>query len=306
MWTVAASRSVAALRSEADAYCGEGGEEELGAVPACQAPTFAWLPDSTICYSEPRKADVRVCSPQGAVLGSAAVHFELSQESTESDGIDDFFSTRLRAAVLSPTGSFLAMQSSQDLLILAAPSCSVHLQLSLASSGHGELDRIGVRVTSVWWCPDSQCILTVTHAAAICSLPRRCRQQVVSPALTRPRLEVLAWATPGVFVTMPALSTEPGQGPPGHTLAVLDPDKAAISPAGKIVPCRLRAEVCSPDKVPGSCQGLRQGRGADHARQVWARDSPPDPSWQGMFGVPGQDSSALLCQGIADSHLHFR
>ena len=323
-----ASRSVATLHSGPyEGLMDEGlmdDAEEAGYLQAGSAiadlfhrllngPTCFFLPDSTLCASEPQIDRVRVCSLQGDTLGSATVHFEISPDPAAHPL--EGGPTELQAVVPSPCGSFLAAQSHQSLLVLSTPSCSKHMELALSSCGlrcTDDRSMLGVgpittkAVLELWWSADSQSILLrgTSGSLVVCSVPRLgvgggSWQQVRSPELPRVNFHVHGWLTCGVLVTLPGRRQQPG------SLAVLEPTQEAACCIGDAVP-QLSSPVCSPDKcwvaamaaVPTSellVVHARSGRVA--ARWHFPRKAPE------YSLVWAQDGSAMVCQGDADSYL---
>ena len=314
VWSVAAAERVATLCSGLCDQLNPDTEPDLlgfdshydsddfeGRYHASKASNCAWLPDSTICCSKPGKSQVRVCTPQGKLLGSAAMHFELWPAHDNFRQLESYHPSGLRAAVPSPCGSFLAVQSQQSLLLLAAPSCSVHLELALASSGLSS-DEDGVSVEGAWWCPKGQRILLLGTAgsAATCSLPGRSWQQVCGPQLPRSSETVLGCTMSGVLVRLPAAKEEQ----PGN-LAVLEPAEAAVSPVGDAVSA-LRLAVCSPDRC---WVAARDASSREllimHAKsgRVAARWQPPDEVFGAAALCWAHDSTALVYRVLGESYV---
>ena len=324
VWSVAAAERVATLCSGYFWQLNPESQLKLlkfkrsgnfdGLYNASKVSTCAWLPDSTICCSEPGESSVRVSSPKGKLLGSAAVHFELSPAHDDFRRLESYHPTGLRAApVPRPCGSFLAAQSHQSLLVLAAPSCSTHLELPLDPAFSHLIaledliasEELGVSVDHAWWAPDCQRILVLAGAVAICSLSGRCWQQVISPQMPCTARGIHGWAMAGVLVTVRASqagnsSSAPNKAKAPGNLAVLDPPRAAVVPVRDAVPDRLRGAVCSPDNswVAARLQDklviVRAKSGRVVGRPVFPYHmSPAAPVWT-------QDGSALVCQGAHD------
>ena len=166
----------------------------------------------------------------------------------------------------SPSGSFLGVQSHQRLLVLAAPSCSMHLGLLLGSSGLGSTWD-GVIVELAWWSPNSQRILLLEielQSVPICSLPGRCWQQVLSP-----QLPCSCWqnmAGPQLASLWGCLLLRASSLP-----ARLPRSRQRRRPPLSGTLCPACVVLCAAQTAVG--EGTLHRRDADYACQVWASGS---------------------------------
>ena len=278
----------------------------VGSISAGMLPACAWLPNSTVCCTVTIKKLVKVCSARGETLGQASVEFELRPE--RSCPAEEYYERPLRAAIPSPSGSFLAVLSIDSLEVLSAPVCSVHLQLPLADAGIlGDEEEGPTAVQQVLWAPDSRSILVVAQPEdpmALCLLATRSWQQVANTQLAAlPFHRLHAWAAGGVVCTVPSTSV-----PHSPCMVVaLDPsDGAAGAASGEHnAPGSLLGGVCS----PGACFVAGRGGLSECMVILHARSGRLAAGWTGSNSAAVEailwavNGCAMICQGSEGAYL---
>ena len=183
----------------------------------CYQPKFTWLPDSTICCLIPEDDELSLRTASAELISSAKVTCFIEETESWTEGV-----------WVSPCGGLIAGQSGSSLLVLAAPSCSTHLQLALDTcavfaAAAAAPEGYETCLKRLLWAPDSTAILCwaeqVKHLA-LCSLASRSWVQVSNSLLQPPAASVLSWSPQGLVCRA------------GGAAVVLDPTSQAVQHLG--------------------------------------------------------------------------